>query len=156
MNAESALIHPWRSCSCALPSLGAHHPVTCIVCTEIPTDFAHREGLIESIGQAICETVEFIPDVLVFRTSRRAADSAVHDGETRSGLNYSISLQIILHGVAPYPHRPNPDREEGISMRQTLLPPGFRHSRPVREERFQERPAEFDGSSIAPVANVKR
>lgn len=51
----------------------------CIDCTEIPTDFAHRDGLIESIGQAICETVEFIPDVLVFRTSRRAADSAAHE-----------------------------------------------------------------------------
>ncbi len=76
MNAESALIHPWRSCSYPLPSLGAHHPVTCIDCPEIPTGFAHREGIIGSIGQAICETVEFVPDVLVFRISRRAADSA--------------------------------------------------------------------------------
>ena len=59
--------------------------MTCIDCTEIPTDFAHRDGLIESIGQAICETVEFIPDVLVFRTSRRAADSAVHNGEALNG-----------------------------------------------------------------------
>ena len=67
VNAESALIHPWRSCSCPLPSLGAHHPVTCIDCTEIPTDFAHREGIIGSIGQAICETVGFVPDVPCFR-----------------------------------------------------------------------------------------
>ena len=79
MNAESALIHPWRSCSYALPSLGAHRPLTCNDCTEIPTDFAHRDGLIGSIGRAICETVEFIPDVTVFRASRLAADSAAHE-----------------------------------------------------------------------------
>ena len=78
MNAESALIHPWRSCSSALPSLGAHRPVRRIDCTEITTDFAHRDGLIGSIGQAICKTVEFVPDVSVFRAGRPAADSAAH------------------------------------------------------------------------------
>lgn len=46
---------------------------------EIPTDFAHRDGLIGSIGQAICETVEFVPDVRVFRPSRPSAVSAAHE-----------------------------------------------------------------------------
>ena len=45
----------------------------------MPTDFAHRDGLIGSIGQAICETVEFIPDVTVFRACRPAANSAAHE-----------------------------------------------------------------------------
>jgi hypothetical protein len=43
-----------------------------------PTDFAHRDGIIESIGQAICETVEFVPDVRVFRASHPSAVSAAH------------------------------------------------------------------------------
>ena len=51
-----------------------------------PTDFAHRDGLIGSIGQAICETVEFIPDVPVFGASRFSADSAAHKkGSSPSG-----------------------------------------------------------------------
>ena len=48
------------------------------VVMEIPTDFAHRDGLIGSIGQAICKTVEFVPDVRVFRASRPSANSAAH------------------------------------------------------------------------------
>ena len=44
-----------------------------------PTNFAHRDGLIGSIGQAICETVGFVPDVPVFRSDRPAADSAAHE-----------------------------------------------------------------------------
>ena len=50
--------------------------MTRAVWMEIPIDFAHRDGLIESIGQAICETVEFVPDVRVFRVSLQSALSA--------------------------------------------------------------------------------
>jgi hypothetical protein len=112
VNAESALIHPWRSCSYALPSLGAHRPVTRIDCMEIPTDFAHRDGLIGSIGQAICETVQFIPDVPVFRVRRPAADSAAHEKGVlhwKTPRIYSKTLSVfwrrstILHLVLDQP-----------------------------------------------------
>ena len=69
--------------------------MTRIDCTTTPTDFAHRDGLIESIGQAICETVEFVPDVSVFRVSRRPADSAAHEKGSPSNEGLPAYIQRL-------------------------------------------------------------